>query len=241
MRLVIDCGNTLKKVSVFYENEIIFEEKSENLDVSMLERIKKDYPKLESSIICSVTDYPKEVDSFLESNFRHFVMNNKLPLPFECGYLQPEKLGMDRAAAVAAVQYLYPGESALAIDAGTCITIDLIQEGRLYCGGLISPGIKMRLKALNHFTNRLPLYEIQDNAELLGRTTQASVLSGVLNGTLAEIDGLIDKYRDEFGDLKVVVSGGDYKYFDKRLKNNIFAIPNIVLLGLNVILEFNDN
>lgn len=241
MRLIIDFGNTLKKVAVFDQEKILFEDYRKDLPIQALEEIRKQFPQLSRSIICSVVDYPKELDQYLESHFRHYRMGPKLKMPFNNLYAQPEKLGMDRAAGVAAATRLFPGSNCLVIDAGTCITLDIIKEGKDYLGGVISPGIGLRYRALNEFTNRLPLIESREKATLVGNTTQASIESGVLNGVVAEIDGMIYKYRENFNDLKVIMSGGDYNYFDKRLKNNIFAIPNIVLLGLNVILEFNDN
>ena len=97
----------------------------------------------------------------------------------------------------------------------------------------------MRFKALHNFTDKLPLMSYINPSKLIGTTTEESILSGVLNGVVAELEGIIQSYQEKFTELQVVLSGGDINYFDKRLKNNIFAVPNLVLLGLNVILNHN--
>jgi type III pantothenate kinase len=88
----------------------------------------------------------------------------------------------------------------------------------------------------------LPFIEPNDElkTDLVGADTEKSIMSGVLNGILSEVDGIIDRYKSKFAGLKTIVSGGDYKYFDRNLKNNIFATPNIVLKGLNCIHNFNE-
>jgi len=150
-------------------------------------------------------------------------------------------LGKDRVAAAAAATTIFPGENVLVIDAGTSITYDLITKNGTYLGGGISPGIMMRFKALNTFTGKLPLITEIDDAPLIGNDTPSSIKSGVLNGVLAEVNGIIDSYSNRFDTLKIIISGGDYKYFDKKLKNSIFATPNIVMQGLLEILKINED
>jgi type III pantothenate kinase len=98
----------------------------------------------------------------------------------------------------------------------------------------------MRFKALHTFTDHLPLIEGDKNGKLIGSSTEESIISGVLNGMTAEIEGIINKYADIYENLTVILSGGDLNCFDKNLKNNIFAFPNLVLTGLNIILDFNE-
>ena len=135
---------------------------------------------------------------------------------------------------------MFPGKNALLIETGTCITYDFIDSDGLYHGGGISPGIRLRFKALHTFTDKLPLIEPEKDPALIGDTTENAILSGVINGVKAEVSGLISSYESNYENLTIILSGGDLVYFDKNLKNNIFAVPNIVLKGLNIILEFND-
>jgi type III pantothenate kinase len=145
----------------------------------------------------------------------------------------------DRLAAAIAGATLYPGSNVLVIQAGTCITYEFINAQGEYIGGAISPGIQMRYKAMNTFTGKLPLIEHKKFDGLIGQTTEESILSGVNNGILAEVDGIINAYKSQYPDLTIILSGGDADFFVKQLKNSIFAVPNIVLKGLNIILDFN--
>ncbi len=241
MKLIIDIGNTRTKLAVFWGNEtkeIFF---TENLSVKLLTKIVEKYPAIGSAILSSVKDYSPEVDTFLRDRFYFLKLDNKTPLPVKILYKSPQTLGKDRMAIAAASQTLFAGENVLAIDAGTTITYDFVNEKGEYPGGSISPGIQMRLKALHAYTGKLPLVDsLISNIDLVGNNTQSSILSGVLNGVIAEVDGIISAYRAHYPQLKVVLSGGDEKYFDKRLKNNIFALPNFVLKGLKEILDFNE-
>ena len=108
-------------------------------------------------------------------------------------------------------------------------------------GGAISPGVQMRLKAMNNYTDQLPLlyWEKPQRPKTIGNTTISSMLSGVVNGLIAEMKGFISSYQEQFSDMKIVLTGGDANFFEKELKNSIFADPNLVLKGLNEILEYN--
>jgi len=241
LKLIIDIGNTLTKIAVFLGDEVKEIFITENLSVRLLAKIVEKYPAIGSAILSSVKDYPPEVDTFLRGRFHFLKLDNNTPLPVKILYKSPQTLGKDRMAIAAASRALFTGENVLVIDAGTTITYDFVNKKGEYQGGGISPGIQMRLKALHEFTGKLPLVEsLFSTVDLVGNNTQSAILSGVLNGVIAEVDGIISAYRAHYPQLKVVLSGGDEKYFDKRLKNNIFALPNLVLKGLKEILDFNE-
>ena len=241
MKLVIDIGNTRSKLAVFSGSrpqEIVV---CGPLTGEQLALVAAKYPGIRSAILSSVKDYPTEVDRFLQQHYRFLKLSNRTPVPVKIRYKTPETLGKDRIALAVAAWASFPGQNVLVVDAGTTITYDMVNEKGEYLGGAISPGIRMRLKALHTFTGKLPLIEEPATAvELIGRDTQNAILSGVLNGVLAEVEGIVSAYKVRFSQLKIVLSGGDEKYFDKRLKNNIFALPNFVLTGLKEILDFND-
>jgi type III pantothenate kinase len=127
------------------------------------------------------------------------------------------------------------------VDIGTCITYDLIDESGTYHGGGISPGIEMRLKAMHKFTSKLPIITFNGSTELIGKTTKQCMLSGVANGTIAEIEGILYRYKQFFEDLTIIFCGGGSKFFETKIKEHIFAVPNLVLIGLNRILRYNLN
>ena len=148
-------------------------------------------------------------------------------------------LSAHRLALATAANYYYPNKNVLVIDAGTCITYDLVNASNQYLGGGISPGIEMRYKSLNYFTSKLPLLNSKRESELIGTDTNRSIQSGVINGVISEIDGVISQYIHEFDDLTVVLTGGDSEFLSKRLKNSIFANSNFLLDGLNHLIQFN--
>ncbi|MBI9038954.1 MAG: type III pantothenate kinase [Bacteroidales bacterium] len=248
MKLVIDIGNTLTKIAVFDAGQLI--------DISIQKRITKnllieyidktntnfsDLSPIKSVIISSVVEYPQILKRFINKNYKFIELDEHTKVPIINRYKSPTTLGKDRLAAVVAANYFYKNQDLLVIDAGTCITYDLINSKGEYIGGSISPGISIRFQALHNFTGKLPLLEKTNFEKLTGQNTKESILSGVMNGILFEVEGVINHYKQQYTTIKTIISGGDIKYFDKRLKNNIFAFPNLVLFGLNIILEHNDN
>lgn len=240
MNLAIDVGNTLAKLALFEGEEIRFVKSYETLDEQIADSIFKNFPGIRSVIIGSVRELPEAFTASFRKNAKTLVLSPGMPLPVRLDYETPLTLGADRIAAVVAGNRLYPGKNTLVIEAGTCITYDLVDASGTYRGGSISPGLDMRFKALNTFTGKLPLIKAVRDTALTGKSTETSIQSGVINGMLAEIRGIIREYEVIYENLTVILSGGYLDHFDKILKNNIFAVPNIVLKGLNIILEFNE-
>ena len=168
------------------------------------------------------------------------VLSEKTPLPIINNYKTSLTLGKDRLAAVVGASVLYPGKDVLVFDAGTCLTIDFINSDKEYVGGRISPGIEMRYNALHTFTDKLPLIKSEKNTLVIGNDTKTSIISGVQQGILAEVKTIISEYKSKNTDTVFVFTGGDSFYFEKELKNSIFANPNLVLIGLNEILDYNE-
>ena len=246
MKLVIDYGNTLIKIAVFHKDSLVDLRLFKKLSVEHLKLLIDEfefkngvYNPVRFAIISSVIRYPVQIKEYLESAFNFVELNNKTKLPVKIKYETPETLGNDRIAVVVAASGLFPSTNLLIIDAGTCITYDFINSKNQYYGGGISPGINMRFKALNTFTDKLPLISRIADTELIGCSTESSIQSGVLNGILGEVDEIINRYKQDFPSIKIIFTGGDMKYFDRKLKNNIFANSNLVLIGLNMILNFN--
>ena len=239
MQLVIDKGNTLTKVFIFKDDKIIARAKFESLDVFLLDKIFKEY-SIDASIYSHVGNKDDESVSYLtaHSNFIQYSYLTELPIINK--YASPETLGLDRLSVACAAHAIFPNTNVLCIDMGTCITYDLLNQQSEYLGGAISPGIQMRFKALNTFTAQLPLIEPEGRMpKLIGDTTGNSIKSGVINGTIQEILGIIGEYQHNYSDLQVLMCGGDLAFFDTQLKNSIFARPDLVAEGLNTILQYN--
>lgn len=238
MNLVVDTGNTFTKVGLFDKGTMIHVHSYHAFDSNDLPYYFRKH-RIRKAIVSSVGADPMPVLEHLrrQEGCDAILFDHHTPLPFRNNYATPETLGKDRLAAVAGAFYEFPAQNVLVIDAGTCITYDILTAEGTYEGGTISPGIRMRYKAMNAFTQNLPLLETQEEAPLTGKSTAASMHSGVNNGIIQEAEGMIAQYSSHYDNLHIVLTGGDYIYFDKKVKNNIFARPNIVLTGLNKILE----
>lgn len=240
MNLILDVGNSYVKMAVFTNNKLHYREiLKPNLNLTSFLKAIKSLPDIMNVIISSVSELNVDVYSYLNTNYKVIDINNQLKFPFENCYNTPNTLGGDRLALAAAASFYYPNKNVLIIDAGTCITYDLINASNQYLGGGISPGIAMRYKSLNYFTSRLPLLDSKNDSKLIGTDTNRSIESGVINGVISEIDGIISQYMMEFDDLTVVLTGGDSEFLSMQLKNSIFANSNFLLEGLNYLLQFN--
>ncbi|HQV65529.1 MAG: type III pantothenate kinase [Saprospiraceae bacterium] len=240
MNLIIDQGNTRVKCAVFNSNDVIVF-KSVKLK-RYAHRILNELPstlKIEN-VILSNTSLP---DKFLMDQLRtyqHFLhLDHSTKIPIVNKYGTPETLGKDRIAAAVGAWMKYPNENILFIDMGTCITMNFVNNKGWFLGGNISPGINMRFKAMHKFTANLPLAENVLNDEFIADTTVKALQNGAIKGTFREIDSFITETRNKFGEIKVILTGGDAFFFENWTKNMIFVAPNLVMEGLNEILKYN--
>mgnify|MGYP000061868592 CR=1 FL=1 len=240
MNLIIDVGNTRVKAAVFENNTLlkvlVFE--PESLLNKVDEIIRKN--TINAGIISSVGRITENELLQLHQKAPFLVLNSSTKVPFKNLYITPKTLGVDRIALVANAVRKYPEKDVLIIDAGTCITFDFVNHKKEYLGGAISLGIEMRYKALQNYTSKLPLLEKDIPKNVIGSSTKESMHSGVINGVLNEINGVINQYKKENSFLTVVLTGGDANFLAKQLKSSIFANPNFVLEGLNTILIYNN-
>ena len=238
MKLIIDIGNTAVKTALFEDKQLV---SSAVLDTYALQNILVFVGShtISSAIISSVTALNPDTEKIIQ-HFNALFLNENTPLPITIDYKTPNTLGRDRIAAVVGASALFPKQDVLVFDAGTCLTIDFVNKEKVYKGGRISPGIMMRYKALNQFTNKLPLCEFTESSMLLGDDTNSSIISGVQQGILAEVRDIINVYKKENKKTVIAVTGGDCFFFEKELKSSIFANPFLVMEGLNEILDYNE-
>lgn len=241
MNYVIDIGNTKTKTA-FVNKQKVSRVKAFDTD-EFMKNYRQHFEFLkpfENCIISSVVPLKQGFVEYLNNNIEPIILNNKSKMPFKNFYKTRKTLGNDRMANIAGAMALFPKQTILAIDAGSCITYDLMNAKNQYLGGSISPGINMRFLALNHFTGALPLIKLSRKpVKIIGDTTTRSILSGVQKGTLLEIDAFISNIKKSYSDIKVILCGGDSSFLADRLKNSIFVSPNLTLIGLNCILEHN--
>jgi type III pantothenate kinase len=244
--LVIDIGNTLTKVAVFEQDNLLHAEQSTVTDAKTLLLLIHKY-NAGHAIISSVRNQTEEWRDVIKEKLDLKYFNRDMTAGIRNQYKTPDTLGVDRLAAVIGAHKLYPGKSSLVIDAGTCITYDHLDAGGNYFGGSISPGLNMRYKALNYYTGALPLVNADETFNnTYGDDTRTAILSGVQNGIKYEVFGFIESYRANEPELNILLSGGDSIFFDTLLKNSIFAPcvknePYLVLRGLNAAIQNNND
>ncbi|MGL4518376.1 MAG: type III pantothenate kinase [Phocaeicola sp.] len=240
MNLVIDIGNSTAKLAVFKEDQLMEIVQDSNQSFSQLYTLCEKYP-IKQGIISSVVTYTPEIEQELKRlPFTMLYFTHLTPIPIQNNYQTPQTLGMDRLAGVIGANYLRPHSPLLVIDAGTCITYDFLDASEVYHGGNISPGVQMRIKALNNFTSKLPLITEEGETPLCGYNTETAIRSGVLKGIEFELIGYIEQLKKLHPGLFVFLTGGTEFSFDSNLKSIIFADRFLVLKGLNRILRYND-
>ena len=230
----IDIGNSQVKIGLFREDKL---HSSENLgSESILKYLRKNNV---SKVIISAVNNDNSVIAEVEKGFPDMlILGTETPIPLSIDYETPGTLGIDRVAAAVGAINRFSGPLVV-VDAGSCITCDLIDDKNVFKGGIISPGLQMRLRAMHTFTANLPLLKLSKPKQLVGRSTDEAMLSGVVNGSQQEIAGVIRQYQKKYPEIKGIICGGDAIYFDKIMEFNIFVLPNLVLEGLNAILRFN--
>ncbi len=243
MNLVLDFGNTRAKVAKVEQGEIVAVEAFEYDQEAKVEAFIMQVNAYDGIILASVVDIESQPLKNIIASLpqKPLILSHQTPIPIENSYESPETLGLDRLAAAVGAYNNYPNCNVLVIDIGTAITYDLLSSSGIYLGGNISPGINLRLKALNAYTSKLPLVEANFDSALFGTNTIEAIQSGTYQGIVAEIDGIITKIMTIYPNLTVILTGGDANNFAKNLKNAIFVNFNIVIEGLNSILEYNQN
>ena len=223
MNLIVDIGNTLVKLAVFDGGRIVAQRCVERLHPSMLGELLEGR-RAAKAVVASTRG---EADDVIETvrPYADYLLEftSQTPVPVANAYHTPETLGRD----------------GLIVDFGTAVTIDLVTADNTFRGGCISPGMKTRFRALHDYTACLPLCGPTESGELQGLTTEEAIRLGVMNSLTFEIEGYMARMEKKIDDLCVIFTGGDAKYFAKRIKNTIFANCNLVFCGLDRILEYN--
>ena len=235
-RLILDFGNTALKAAVFSDNAVSRQTVIGTADAKTIFSFCGS-DRISAAIIGSVIAYPASLVQDLRKFFPVIELNSSTSLPVNNNYESKETLGYDRIAAAVGAWQLFPGSPVLAIVAGTCITYNIVDAKGNFCGGAISPGFHMRLRAMHEYTQRLPLIPLEGPHPLTGNSTETSLRAGALHATIAEAKEMIRQYAEAYPGLKTAISGGDGTILADGLKNGIFARPNLVMEGLNRILE----
>lgn len=206
-------------------------------------RAVADYLKSQSvdaAIFSTVTEPDTEALAILQQRVPRFVhFDHTSRIPVRIGYHTPHTLGLDRIAAVVGASMECPGQPVLIVDAGTCVTYDLLTADGVFAGGNIAPGIRLRLLAMHEHTGKLPLIDDTGETPEIGFSTETAMRAGATLGVAYEIEGYIARLNEVYPDLFVFLTGGDALKLAAKIKSRIFVNENLVLTGLNRILQEN--
>lgn len=238
MYLIIDAGNTCLKFYLFDNDKMIIENRI-NYDTFFCTETILQYP-IDNCIICNVSYHSTSTIAKQFHIETYMEFSHKTRIPIQNNYETPNTLGLDRLAAAIGAEYFVPHKNKVIIDMGTAITIDFVDDNATYQGGNISLGMSARLRALSEYTGKLPLISPSDTTSLFGKNTVDAINNGVINGICSELNDYINIYQSQYQDITVFLTGGDSLFFEKRLKNAIFATENLVAIGLFYILKFNE-
>jgi len=236
--ICFDFGNTRLKAAIFKGNHL---EKMEILEDSSTVSIQKilDQYLPAKTLLSSVIHHDKEIESQLSQYGPFHLLGPQTKLNFTTPVGKPETIGADRLGLVAAAVDLFPKQHNLVISLGSCITYNFVNNRGQFLGGGISPGMQMRFKSMNDLTALLPLIEPAPSFGLVGYDTKTNLLSGVVLGMAAEIDGIIGAYEAKYSKFNALLTGGDLSYFVTHLKRRIFADLNVIYKALYAISEKN--
>lgn len=239
VNLAIDIGNTHTKLAYFKDGKITDSIRIKNTDQNaVMEWIRK--RKCKHAIYCSVGRISDAVIALLrQKSGKVICLDQHTSLPFRINYKTPVTLGYDRIAAVSGAYKLFPGENILVFDFGTAITVDLMRSTGEYYGGNISPGLNTRFRSLHEYTAGLPLVERNSNFPFWGEDTTSAVAAGVQQGIIFEVSGYIDACKKQYPNCKFIATGGDAEFVTTILKESVLFYPDLVMEGLNYILDHN--
>ncbi|GHV00524.1 type III pantothenate kinase [Bacteroidia bacterium] len=234
-------GNTAVKCAVVEQGRVVQTLRSDGDPEPLLERMLTLCPGVDDSIVVSTREGADRVCRWLEVRVgRCLQLGPETPTPIVNRYATPATLGYDRLAGAVGAAMRFPGCTTLVVDLGTAITFDVVTAQGEFLGGNISPGAAMRLRALHDHTDSLPLVSLGDPPGMIGSSTEGAILAGVVGGIVHETEGYVARLEQMYGQLKIIFTGGDADFFVKRLNFPIFVSYNLVLEGLNAILEYNN-
>lgn len=241
MNFVADIGNNSAKFFLFKDEQMLLHTRKSDGNFDILEEWAKEFT-VKRIIISSVIEMNEEqINMFKVFGCPIVWFNNSTPCPLKIKYGTPGTLGPDRIAAAVGAWSKSPGRNILVIDAGSAITYDIVDNKGNFLGGNIAPGIKMRLRSLHEFTDRLPMVVKDGDVPFIGYDTETAIRSGVITGICHEIEGYIRAAREKFGEVFVFLTGGDGISLKNNIKSSIFADKFLVAKGLNRILLKYDN
>jgi len=238
MFLCIDAGNTRTKAAVYNEEGTLIELLiADTNDLAPIHALSSRH-SIDHAIVSTTGERSWSIEQ-LEIKGKKIELTHQTPMPVKLVYSTAATLGRDRIAAACGANALYPGKNCLVVSAGTCMTMDIVLEKGIFLGGNIAPGLKMRLQSMHEYTARLPLVEPGWPEIPFGDSTIHALQNGACLGMVMEIEGIFQRAKDAFGEVFVVMTGGDAAFLAEQIESQIFVAPELVTQGLFQILAFN--
>jgi type III pantothenate kinase len=255
MLLVVDVGNTNTHLGVFKGEELAQEWRASTDQTRTADELALmfgeflDFADLSFSreitgvAICSVV--PRATQELRTMALRYFGFP---PVVVEPGTKtgiavvteNPREVGADRITNAVAAHYIFPEEPVVVVDFGTATKVDVVTAGGEFLGGAIAPGVGISANALFHTTAQIRRVELVAPGAVIGRSTGASVQSGVIYGTAGLVDGLVGRVFDELGTTtKVVATGGLAAAVVEHCRLVERTEPSLTLIGLRLVFERN--
>lgn len=239
MNLVTDIGNSRTKIFVFEQSSIKHKQIVETISENVLQNILDTFT-ISKAILSSVTNQEAAIYNYLlKKNIPTHIISETSNHKLTIRYKTPNTLGKDRLAAAIGAASLFPKSNKVIIDAGTAITIDMVTDKNEYLGGNISPGVNTRFKALHNYTNKLPLLSVKNSWSIIGNNTDSAIISGVQQGVIFEIEGYINYFKKNFKNVQIIITGGDADFISTNISHQVCNEPDLVLIGLNSIIQYN--
>lgn len=253
MLLAIDIGNTNIVIGCIQDDEILFEARiatdrtrtSDQYGVeikNMLEAFGVKKEELGDCIISSVV--PPVFNSVRTGVIKiigkqPIVVGPGLKTGLNIQVDMPSQVGSDRIVIAVAALAEYEAPLIL-MDLGTATTIEVVEPGNVYMGGVIIPGVKVSVDALTSRAAQLPGISLDQPKHVIGKNTVDCMRSGIMYGTAGMIDGIVDRMEEELGHKSTLVAtGGMAQFVTPLCKHDIILEKDLLLKGLNILYKKN--
>ena len=253
MLLTIDIGNTNTTLGIFEGDKLVntfafssdIKKTEDEYGIMLLTILKHGNvaSKIEGAMVSSVVPqlceiYKNAIKKYLNIDALNLSYKSKMPINLLLN--NNKEIGADRIANASAVCYKYK-LPAIVIDFGTATTFDIVDENKNFIGGIIAPGLKIQAKSLSQFTSKLPKLKIEAPKSAIGKDTISAMLSGIVLGHGAMIEGMIKKCEEELNKSATIVVTGGYSSILFEKEENLFDYidKDLTLFGLKKLYELN--
>lgn len=253
MLLAIDIGNTNITLGVFNEEKIIrcwrlsteITRTEDEYGVFIKNLLRETFldDKITKAVISSVVvQLTERIEIALKKylNIDSLIISHKIKMNVSLNLEEPQQTGADRIANAGAASFLY-SVPAIVVDFGTATSFDIVNKNNEFIGGIITAGMKIQAEALSAKTSKLPKLNIEAPENAIGRNTIDAMLSGIVRGHAAMIDGLIFECERELGEKATIIATGGYSSVISRYLRRKFDYinPDLTLIGMKILYDLN--